>query len=332
MSSRHPSPGRSAPELEANFRPIVIVVLAGGTGAAKLIRGLAAVISPARLFVVGNTGDDLEWWGLHVSPDLDSVTYALAGLLDPDRGWGRRDESFHCLEDMHRFGRETWFQVGDRDLATHLHRTALLRHGARLSAATRAISEALGVTAHIAPMSDDPVRTEIETPAGWLSLQEFFVRARWQPEVRRVEYAGARVAKPAPGVLEAIEDAEAVVVGCSNPVTSVGPILAVPGIAEGLEKTRAPIVAVSPIVGGAAVSGPAGKLLLARGLAVSATSVAEVYRPWLDALVLDRQDAHLGPDLERRGVHPVFADALMPNSAAETALARATLAAAGVTP
>jgi LPPG:FO 2-phospho-L-lactate transferase len=308
----------------------VIVVLAGGTGAAKLIRGLATVVDPARLFVIGNTGDDLEWWDLHVSPDLDSVTYALAGLLDPDRGWGRRDETFHCLEAMQRLGRETWFRIGDRDLATHLHRTTLLRHGARLSGATRAISEALGVSAQIVPMSDDPVRTEIETPGGWLSLEEFFVRERCQPEVRRVEYAGARVAKPAPGVLEAIEDAEAVVVGCSNPVTSIAPILAVPGITEGLEKTPAPVVAVSPIVGGAAVSGPAGKLLVARGLPVSPTSVALVYRPWLDALVLDGRDRALGPDLERSGVRPVFAEALMPSLAAEVALARATLQAAEV--
>jgi len=303
----------------------VIVVLAGGTGAAKLIRGLATLVDPARLFVIGNTGDDLEWWGLHVSPDLDSVTYALAGLLDPARGWGCRDETFNCLQAMQRLGRETWFQIGDRDLATHLQRTALLRHGVRLSGATRAISEALGVSAQIVPMSDDAVRTEIETPSGWLSLEEFFVRERCKPEVRRVEYAGARVAKPAPGVLEAIEDAEAVVVGCSNPVTSIAPILAVPGITEGLEKTRAAVVAVSPIVGGAAVSGPAGKLLLARGLPVSPTSVAEMYRPWLDALVLDARDRALGPDLERGGVRPVFADALMPTAAAEATLARATL-------
>jgi LPPG:FO 2-phospho-L-lactate transferase len=310
----------------------VIVVLAGGTGAAKLVRGLAAVVDPTRLLVIGNTGDDLEWWGLHVSPDLDSVIYALAGCLDPGRGWGRRDETFHCREAMAAFGRETWFQLGDRDLATHLHRTLLLRHGLPLSAATRAITEALGVAAQVLPMSDDPVRTEIETPEGWLSLEEFFVRERCQPDVRRVEYVGAHTAAPAPGVTESIRGAEAVVVGCSNPVTSIGPILAVPGIVESLGAARAPVVAVSPIVGDAAVSGPAGKLLVARGLAVSALSVADLYRPWLSALVVDRTDAWLEPELGRRGVRAVVADTLMTDAASEAALARTTLAAAGVTP
>ncbi len=310
----------------------MIVALAGGTGAAKLLRGLASVTDPARLFVVGNTGDDLEWWGLHVSPDLDSVTYALAGLLDPVRGWGRRDETFHCQDAMARYGHETWFQLGDRDLATHLHRTALLRRGAPLSAATRAVTEALGVAARIVPMSDDPVRTEILTPDGWLSLEEFFVRERAEPKVHDVTYTGAHAARPAPGVLPAIADAEAVVVACSNPVTSIGPILAVPGITDALASTRAPIVAVSPLIGGSPVSGPAGKLLAARGLPVSSVSVAEVYRPWLDALVLDRRDANLSVEVERRGVRPVLADTLMTDVAREGALARATLVAAGVSP
>ena len=317
---------------QSGTTPAVIVILAGGTGAAKLVRGLAAVVDPAHLTVIGNTGDDLEWWGLHVSPDLDSVTYALAGCLDPDRGWGRRDETFHCLEAMTAFGRETWFRLGDRDLALHLHRTTLLRHGLPLSATTRAISEALGIAARILPMSDDPVRTEIETPDGWLSLEEFFVRERWQPRVSRIEYVGARTAKPVPGALEAIHDAAAVIVGCSNPVTSIGPILAVPGIVEALEATRAPVVAVSPIVGDAPVSGPAGKLLLARGLPVSALSVAEVYRPWLDVLVVDRRDVALGPDLARRGVRPVVTDAVMADAGGEAALARATLGAVGLVP
>jgi LPPG:FO 2-phospho-L-lactate transferase len=308
----------------------VIVALAGGTGAAKLLRGLAHVTDPARLFVVGNTGDDLDWWGLRVCPDLDSVAYGLAGLLDPARGWGVRDDTFHCLEAMDRLGRDTWFRLGDRDLATHLHRTLLLRAGASLSAATRALAESLGVKARLVPMSDDAVRTEIRTGAGWLTLEEFFVRERCAPDVLEVAYRGAEDARPAPEVLEAIGAAEAVVVCCSNPVTSIGPILAVPGIVDALTRTPAPVVAVSPIVGGQAVSGPAAKLLRACGLDVSPPGVARAYRPWLDALVVDRVDAPHASALEAEGVRPVLADALMPDGRAEARLARVVLDAAGV--
>jgi LPPG:FO 2-phospho-L-lactate transferase len=310
----------------------VIVALAGGTGAAKLLRGLVHVTEPGRLFIIGNTGDDLDWWGLRVSPDLDSVAYALAGLLDGTRGWGVRDETFHCLEAMSRLGRETWFRLGDQDLATHLHRTLLLRAGASLTAATRVITEALGVRARLVPMSDDPVRTELRTDKGWLSLEEFFVRERCAPDVQEVAYRGAEEARPGPDVLPAIGSAEAVVVCCSNPVTSIGPILAVPGIVDALARTPAPVVAVSPIVGGRAVSGPAAKLLAARGLDASPLGVARAYRPWLDALVMDRADVAHAPDLERAGVRPVVADALMPDGAAEARLARVVLDAVGVTP
>jgi LPPG:FO 2-phospho-L-lactate transferase len=307
----------------------VIVALAGGTGAAKLLRGLIHVTEPSRLFIVGNTGDDLDWWGLRVSPDLDSVAYALAGLLDATQGWGVRDDTFHCLAAMGQLGRETWFRLGDRDLATHLHRTLLLRAGASLTTATRAITDALGVTARLVPMSDDPVRTELRTDSGWLSLEEFFVRERCGPDVLDVAYRGAESARPGPHVLEAIDAAEAVVVCCSNPVTSIGPILAVPGILDALVRTPAPVVAVSPIVGGQAVSGPAAKFLTARGLDVSPLGVARAYRPWLDALVMDRADAAHVPALQRDGVRAVIADALMPDAAAEARLARVVLEAAG---
>ncbi len=308
----------------------MIVVLAGGTGAAKLLRGLAGVVDPVRLLIVGNTGDDLECWGLHVSPDLDSVMYALAGLLDPVKGWGVRDDTFHCRAAMGRLGRDTWFSLGDRDLATHLARTELLRGGASLSEATRVIAAALGVRARLCPMSDDPVRTRIRTPDGWLGFQEFFVREKAQPEVREVAYEGAGAARPAPGLLDGIRQAEAVIVCCSNPITSIGPILAVPGLLDALAATPAPVVGVSPIIGKAPVSGPAGKLLAARGLPVSALSVAALYAPWLDALVIDRRDAGLGPELAARGVRPVVADTLMTDAATETALARAVLAAAEI--
>ncbi len=310
----------------------MIVALAGGTGAAKLLRGLIHVMEPSRLFVVGNTGDDLDWWGLRVSPDLDSVAYALAGLLDATRGWGVRDDTFHCLAAMGQLGRETWFRLGDRDLATHLHRTLLLRAGASLTIATRAITEGLGVTARLVPMSDDPVRTELRTGSGWLTLEEFFVRERCGPDVLDVAYRGAESARPAPHVLEAIDAAEAVVVCCSNPVTSIGPILAVPGIFDALVRTLAPVVAVSPIVGGQAVSGPAAKLLTARGLDVSPLGVARAYRPWLDTLVMDRADAAHVPALQRDGVRVVLADVLMPDAVGEARLARVVLEAAGAVP
>ncbi|HSE95632.1 MAG TPA: 2-phospho-L-lactate transferase [Methylomirabilota bacterium] len=308
----------------------MIVALAGGTGAAKLLRGLARATDEARLVVVGNTGDDLTWWGLAVSPDLDSVTYALGGLLDPDRGWGHRDETFRCQAAMARLGAETWFQLGDQDLALHLRRTELLRTGATLSAVTATLGRALGVRAAILPMSDDPVQTRLRTPAGWLTLEEFFVRERTAPAVLEVAYEGAAGARPAPGVREAIGAAEAVVVCCSNPVTSIGPILAVPGVAEALTATPAPVVAVSPIVGGAAVSGPAGKLMAARGLPVSADGVAAAYQPWLDVLLIDRRDAALAPAIEHRGARPVLADLVMADARGETALAESVLAAVGL--
>jgi LPPG:FO 2-phospho-L-lactate transferase len=310
----------------------MIVALAGGTGAAKLLRGLARLVGGDRLTIVGNTGDDLACWGLHVSPDLDSVTYALAGLLDAGRGWGLRDDTFHCRDAMGRLGGATWFSLGDHDLATHLMRTDLLGRGARLSEVTRVLTTTLGVTARLCPMSDDPVRTRLRTDAGWLAFQEFFVRERAEPEVREVVYEGAAVARPAPGVVEAIGAAEAVVVCCSNPVTSIGPILAVPGITEALAATAAVTVAVSPIIGTAPVSGPAGKLLRMRGLPVSAASIARVYAPWLDVLVFDRQDAGLAAEVEAVGVRPVLADTLMRDPESEVRLARSVLEAAAVVP
>jgi len=308
----------------------VIVALAGGTGAAKLLRGFTRVGPADRLAIVGNTGDDLEWWGLHVSPDLDSVAYALGGLLDPVKGWGVRDDTFHCRDAMAALGRETWFSLGDRDLATHVVRTELLRAGATLTEVTATIVRALGVGSRLYPMSDDRVRTRVRTPDGWLGFQEFFVREKAQPAVVEVAYEGAGRARPAPGVAEAIDGAAAVVVCCSNPVTSIGPILAIPGIVEALVSTAAPVVAVSPIIGGAPVSGPAGKLMTARGLPVSALGIAEGYAPWLDVLVIDTRDATLAPELARRGVRAVVAETLMTDAAAEASLARAVLAAAGV--
>jgi LPPG:FO 2-phospho-L-lactate transferase len=302
-----------------------VTALAGGTGAAKLLRGLAACLAPRDLTVIGNTGDDAEVWGLHVSPDLDTVTYALAGVLDVARGWGRADETFRCLETMAVLGAPTWFSLGDRDLALHLARTAALRAGETLSTVTARVAGQLGVATRVLPMSDEPVRTIVRTTHGRRAFQEYFVRDRAEGDVVAVEYEGAAAARPAPGVLDALAGADLVVVCPSNPVTSIGPILAVPGVAKALAATRAPVVGVSPIVGGAPVSGPAGRLMGARGLEVSPVGVAAAYAPWLRALLIDARDAGLATSLERAGVRAVVADVVMTDRAGEVALARRVL-------
>jgi len=308
-----------------------VTALAGGTGAAKLIRGLVAVLPPSDLTVVVNTGDDAKIWGLHVAPDLDSVTYALAGRLDITRGWGLSDETFNCLDAMGSLGAETWFNVGDRDLATHLFRTERLGAGEPLSAVTAQLARRQGVATRILPMSDDPVRTKILTPGlsgaenVWLDFQEYFVREKAGVAVIDVAYAGAAQARPAPGVLDAIARADLLVVCPSNPATSIGPILAVPGIVATLADTRARVVGVSPIVGDAPVSGPAAELMRARGLSVSSIGVAEAYRDWLDALVIDTRDAAVAPAVQDLGVAAVMADIIMTDHAREVALARVIL-------
>jgi len=309
-----------------------ITALAGGTGAAKLLRGLGRVIDLRDLTVIVNTGDDAEIWGLHVSPDLDTVCYTLGGVIDERKGWGLTDETFHALDQIARFGEPVWFNLGDRDLATHLHRTRLLREGRTLTQITRGIAQALGVTATVLPMSDQPVRTRILGPDGWLAFQEYFVREKAQVEVRGVNYAGAPVARPAPGVLDALRTADAVLVCPSNPITSIGPILAVPGLIEVLRATDATVAAVSPIVGGDAVSGPAGRLMAAAGLPVSATGVARAYGGWLDVLVFDEQDRALAPEIRDAGALPVAAPTMMSSREAEAALARHVLAALEAAP
>jgi LPPG:FO 2-phospho-L-lactate transferase len=302
-----------------------ITALAGGTGAAKFLRGLATVIEPEALTVIGNTGDDAEVWGLHVSPDLDTVCYTLAAVVDQPRGWGMAGDTFDALDQMGRFGEPTWFNLGDRDLATHLHRTRLLRAGRTLTEVTAAIATALGVGPRVLPMSDQPVRTRILGPDGWLDFQEYFVRDKAQPEVRAVSFAGAEEARPAPGVLDSIRSAAAVIICPSNPITSIGPILSVPGIVAALAETAARVLAISPIVGGAPVSGPAGRLMAARGLPVSAPGVAQAYLPWLDVLVLDERDARRAPEVERLGVRAITTPSMMTSREAEAALARRVL-------
>jgi LPPG:FO 2-phospho-L-lactate transferase len=315
---------------------VKVTAIAGGTGAAKLLRGLAACLAPRDLTVIGNTGDDAEVWGLYVSPDLDTITYALAGRLDTARGWGLAGDTFRCLGAMAELGAETWFNLGDRDLATHLARTAALGAGAPLSIVTADIARSLGVDARVLPMSDDPVRTRIRvagaTAAGddWLTFQEYFVREKALVEVLEVAYAGAPRARPAPGVVEAIAEAELIVICPSNPVTSIGPVLAVPGIPAALTAARAPIVGVSPIVSGTAVSGPAAQLMRVRGIPVSPVGVAQAYAPWLGVLLIDSGDRACVPGLLAQGVTPVLTEILMPDHEREVALARRVLEAPGV--
>ena len=306
----------------------MIVVLTGGTGGAKLVQGLDHVVRPENLTVIVNTGDDIDWWGLHISPDVDSVLYALADALSAERGWGLENDSFRCLERMARLGQPSWFSLGDLDLATHLARTNLLRGGKSLSAVTAELAHRMGVRTQVLPMSDDRVATMIETPAGTLNFQEYFVHKRHQVEVRAVHFDGADQARPAPGVIEGIESAEAVILAPSNPVTSIGPILAVPGIRDALRRTSASVTAVSPIVGGAAVSGPAAVLMRRKGWPSTIAGVAQAYEDFLDVLIVDLAD-HADADHLREGdLHVLCANTIMKSLEDKQELARFTLHAA----
>ncbi|MCX7753470.1 MAG: 2-phospho-L-lactate transferase [Blastocatellia bacterium] len=304
----------------------MIAVLAGGTGAAKFVRGLLEVIPPEALALIGNTGDDVELWGLHISPDLDTLMYGLAGMLDEERGWGIRGDTFACLAAIGRFGEPTWFRLGDRDLATHLVRTKWLGQGYSLTEVTAALCARLGVRARLLPMTNDPVRTYIHTPSGVLAFQEFFVRERWMPEVVAVEYRGSERARPAPGVLEAIGEAQGILIAPSNPITSVGPILSIPGIREALARRRERVLAVSPIIGTEAVSGPAGKLMRACGYDVSPLGVARFYAGIIGRILIDEQDAHCREAIEQMGVRAFTAPLRMSDRAAAVRLAREALA------
>ncbi|MGB2694586.1 MAG: 2-phospho-L-lactate transferase [Dehalococcoidia bacterium] len=303
----------------------MITVLAGGVGAARFLRGLIDVIDAATVTAIGNTGDDEEFFGLHVSPDLDTVVYTLADVIDPEQGWGLASDTYVALEHLKRLGEEAWFLLGDKDLATHLRRTRLLRSGRTLSEATADIAGAFGVACHILPMSNDAVRTIVTTDDGELSFQEYFVRRRQQDEVRALRFDGVESAQPAPGVLEAIAQAERVIIAPSNPLVSIGPILAVPGVREALRETKAPVIAVSPIVGGRALKGPADRMLTSLGHESSAAGVARLYAGFLDALVLDREDEALAPEVEALAVRAVVADTIMRDAASQRSLAEATL-------
>jgi LPPG:FO 2-phospho-L-lactate transferase len=324
------APPRSSRPL-AVFAPSPrVVALAGGTGAAKFLRGLVRVIDPARITVVVNTADDVERHGLQVSPDIDSVVYGLAGEHDEGRGWGLRDESWQALAMLELLGEETWFQLGDRDLATHVWRTARRRAGAPLSSVTAAQCRALGVAATVLPMTDATVTTRVRCRGlGDLHFQEYFVRERCEPAIEAIRFAGVERARPAPGVLEAIAGADAVVVCPSNPVVSIGPILAVPGIREAL-RTVPQAIAVSPVVAGRALKGPTVAMLEQAGIEVSPAGVGRLYADFCGAMVVDRRDLAGVPALEALGMRAVVAETVMDRLEAAVSLAAAVCEALGL--
>jgi LPPG:FO 2-phospho-L-lactate transferase len=302
----------------------MIVALAGGVGGAKLAAGLARVLPPEELVIAVNTGDDFEHLGLHVSPDLDTVMYTLAGIANPETGWGQADETWSFMGALSRLGGPDWFKLGDRDLATNVERTRRLRAGETLAAVTRDFCARLGVRHAVVPMSDDPVRTVVHTDRGALEFQHYFVRDRCEPRVERLEYRGAEGARPSAALREALgrSDLAGVLFCPSNPYLSIAPILAVPGVRDAIAGRA---VAVSPIIAGRAVKGPAAKIMEELGITPSALEIARYYRGIVRALVIDRADAALAASIEALGIHPVLDDTLMARDLDRERLARACL-------
>ncbi len=306
-----------------------VVALAGGVGAARFLSGLVGCVAPEEITVIGNTGDDLVFHGLHICPDLDIVTYTLAGVVDPAKGWGRAGDSFRVLGELEALGAEVWFSLGDLDLAVSLYRTARLARGRRLSEVTAEIARRFGLEVRILPMTDDPVGTvvRVRSEAGEeeLGFQEYWVKRGARDPVLAVRLAGGESATPAPGVKEAISGAEAVLICPSNPVVSVGSILSVPGIREALRHTAAPVVAVSPLVGGKPLRGMADTLMEGLGLKVRAAEVARLYSDFLDGFVLDPADEGEAEEVAGMGIRPLVFPAVMKDREAAVSLARATL-------
>ena len=310
----------------------MITVLAGGVGAARFLQGLLAVHRPSDITIISNVGDDAEFFGLHISPDIDIVLYHLAGLSDEEQGFGIRGDTYNVLEAIAHYGYDIWFRLGDSDLATCITRTDLLRRGRSLSEATAEIASALLVPARIIPATDDPLRTKIRTDEGVLDFQDFFVRRRTEGHTREVIFDGAGSARPAPGIVEAIMEAEAVILTPSNPLVSIGPILSIAGIRDALRTTPARVAAVSPIVGGKALKGPADRMLRDQGIEPSAAAIAKLYEDFLDVLVIDNVDADLKAQIESDageagggGVEVTVTDTIMESMEKKAALARTVL-------
>jgi LPPG:FO 2-phospho-L-lactate transferase len=303
-----------------------ITALAGGVGASKLLLGLHDVIDPRDLTVIVNTGDDITLHGLKISPDLDIVTYTLAGIVDAAKGWGYRGETFHALKRLAAFGRINWFNLGDRDLATHIHRTAMLAEGKTLSDAAESIRLGLGVKARILPMSDNPVPTMIDSAEGELHFQEYLVKRRAEPVVRGIRFDGAEKARPAKGVLETIRDAKRILICPSNPLISIGPILAVPGIRDALRACKAKVIAVCPIVAGKSLKGPSDKMLAELGHEASAQGVAKLYADFTGTFVIDLADRAQAESIRGLGMKVAVVPTVMKTRPQKRKLARSLLA------
>lgn len=311
----------------------MITVIAGGVGAARFLRGLVEVVPAHEITVVVNTGDDTAFHGLHVSPDIDTVTYTVSGAIDAERGWGLGGESWTAMGALGRyadFGAVTWFNLGDKDLATHLWRTGRLRDGASLSEVTAELAAAWGLGMRLLPMSNDPVRTFVSTANGTLPFQEYFVKHQHGVAITGVEFVGVAASSPAPGVVEAIETADAIVIAPSNPIVSIGPVLAVPGIRDALVRNRGRVSAISPIVAGSALKGPADRMLTELGHESSVIGVARLYREFARALIVDLADQDRAGAVEAEGIECVVTDTIMSKPGVGPALARAALAAAGI--
>ncbi len=309
-----------------------VVLLAGGSGGAKLAAGLQAVLAAGSLTVIGNVADDFELFGLHISPDLDSIMYALAGMTNPRTGWGVADDTFQALEMLGRYGEPTWFRIGDRDLATHIRRTHLLREGATLTDATAALASVLGVATQLLPACDQLVRTVVVTDGGALTFQQYFVERDQRDEVREIELQGVAHAEPTAAVLDALAAAELVVIGPSNPIVSIGPILEIPGLRDALLAAPAPRVAVSPIVAGRALKGPADRMLASLGHRVDSVGVAAIYEGLVDRFIVDEADASLAEEVAALGMAVEVLPTVMRTDADRAALARALLRAVDATP
>ena len=306
-----------------------VAVLAGGVGAARFLDGLIQVMPPQDVMAIVNVGDDMEWAGLHIAPDLDTVTYTLAGLANPEMGWGVAGDGRRVLERLRSLGGPAWFGIGDDDLATHLFRTHRLREGAPLSTVTAELCERLGIACRILPVTDDRLRTVVQTPEGELAFQDYFVRRRAADPVEGLRFDGAETAGPAPGVIDALRSADAIIIAPSNPFLSIDPLLAVRGVREAVVKSDAPVAAISPIIGGAAVKGPAAEILASLGHDVSAIGVARLYAELADVFIIDEQDAPLAGRIEAEtSLRCVAVPTLMSGPAEKRALARAALQAA----
>ena len=306
-----------------------VTALAGGVGAARFLRGVVRVIPAVNLCVIVNTGDDDEFFGLSVSPDVDTITYTLASAVDSEKGWGLPQETHRCLEALGRYYADTWFGLGDADLATHVFRTQLLRQGQTLTAVTAKIAHKWGVKATVLPMSDDRVRTIVHTEAGALPFQEYFVKHRGEGQVSKVELSGITSAQPAPGVCDALRSADLVILPPSNPLVSIGPIVALPGVRAALQETQAPVVAISPLVAGKPIKGPADKMLAGLGIEVSSVGIANLYKDFVDTFVLDEQDieqdAAQRERLEKLGMAIIVTDTVMSDMDKSIALARTVI-------